>query len=61
MTGRGSCLKPRLTKRMGTARNLKWLRERLIDRLDAVESVSDSRLSTRPFVCRSCTTSRTRN
>lgn len=39
MTGRDSCLKPHLTKRRGTVRNLKWLRERLIDRLDAVETV----------------------
>lgn len=42
MTGRDSCLKPRLTKRRGTARNLKRLRERLIGGLDAIESVSDS-------------------
>lgn len=42
MTGRDSCLKPRLTKRRGTVRNLKWPRERLIGSLDAIESVSDS-------------------
>lgn len=45
MTGRDSCLKPRLTKRRGTVRNLKWPRERLIGGLDAIESVSDGRLS----------------
>lgn len=42
MTGRDSCLKPRLTKRRGTVRNLKWPRECLIGGLDAIESVSDS-------------------
>lgn len=60
MTGRGSCLKPHLTKRRDTVRNLN-LKGRLIDRLDVVESVLDGRLSTRPFACRSCTTSHTRN
>lgn len=42
MTGRDSCLKPRLTKQRGTVRNLKWPRGRLIGGLDAIESVSDS-------------------
>lgn len=45
MTGRDSCLKPRLTKQRSTVRNLKWPRERLIGGLDAIESVSDGRLS----------------